>query len=129
MYYLVKLGWGKKTKGVYSSECYAGVKDEFNGTYHVFGVQYENRPGAQWWLKSGSIWQMKNPDGEITRVNKKGCKADKLKRGNEVIFHHRTIRTLEKRVRAIVLSVHPTSPPERLTSPLARLSPREKDRF
>ncbi|MEM4243099.1 MAG: hypothetical protein QXM31_04325 [Candidatus Woesearchaeota archaeon] len=120
MYYIVELGWGKKAKGFYSSHCYAGVKDEFNGTYRIFGIQYLARPGTQWWLKSGSLWQTKNPDGKITGL---------LKKGKKVMLNHRSVASLDKMVKAMVLSVREAEIPEKLTSPLARISPGEKDRF
>jgi hypothetical protein len=108
MYYVVELGWGKRTNGFYKSHCYAGVKDAFDGTYRIFGIEYVKRPGAQWYLKAGSLWQTKNPDGKIKGV---------LKKNRRVALDHRSI---DRVVKAIVISVHPTNPPERITSPLAR---------
>ncbi len=117
MYYVVELGWGKKTKGSYTSRCYAGVGDNYDGTYRIYGVQYVNRPGPKWRLNSGSVWQLRNPNGKI---------SGELKKNRRVYLDHCSI---DRVVRAVVLSVHQASPPLMPTSPLVLIYRAGKARF
>ncbi len=104
MYYVVELGWGKRTNGSYESHCNAGVKALVDGSYLIYGMNYLKRDGKKWVPNPSTLWIWGNPGGKITGV---------LEKNRRVAVKHRSIDAI---VNAVVISVYPATPPGRVTS-------------
>ena len=76
--------------------------------YCIHGMNYLRREGKRWLLPSPTLWRNSGAEGMIRGV---------LKTNQVVSISH---RSLDRIVKATVVSIAPVQPPKGVTSPLAR---------
>ncbi|MEM2916433.1 MAG: hypothetical protein QXT19_03705 [Candidatus Woesearchaeota archaeon] len=108
MYYIVELGWGKKTKTGYYMHCQAGVSLIKNDEYCVHGLNYFQKGKNRWLMHSDTVWK---------RLDYSSLLKGVLRKNGKVRLCH---RSLDKIVTATVLSVSPVSLPAGFTFPQGR---------
>jgi hypothetical protein len=108
MFYVIEFGWGKKTNGLYNTQCRAGVELIGENKYRIYGVNYHIRPGKKWVMNPNTVWGPPDPAGSITGI---------LKKNKKIQIKHRSLASI---VQATIISFAPVIPPGKFTSPLAR---------